>query len=52
MIPAEVLDEAIRTLDLLFSFGDLHKDAFLKEAKVLFWTISPSESPRCMYVFN
>ncbi|OCK81912.1 hypothetical protein K432DRAFT_380863 [Lepidopterella palustris CBS 459.81] len=46
IIPAEVIDEAIRTLDLLFPFGDPKTEAFLEEEKVQFWTISPSESAR------
>jgi hypothetical protein len=48
IIPAEVLDEAIRTLDLLFPFGDPKTEAFLKEEKIQFWTISPSASPRAI----
>lgn len=46
IIPADVLDEAIRTFDLLFPFGDPKTEAFLEEEKVQFWTISPFESPR------
>jgi hypothetical protein len=46
IIPADVLDEAIRTLDLLFPFGDPKTDSFLEEAKVSLWTVSPSESLR------
>jgi hypothetical protein len=46
IIPADVLDEAIRTLDLLFPFGDPKTESFLDDAKVLLWTVSPSDSLR------
>ncbi|KAH7070516.1 hypothetical protein BKA63DRAFT_420630 [Paraphoma chrysanthemicola] len=46
IIPADVLDEAIRTLDLLFPFGDQRTEAFLEEEEIELWTMSPSESPR------
>jgi hypothetical protein len=46
IIPADILDEAIRTLDLLFPFGDPKTEALLEGEKVKFWTISPYESPR------
>lgn len=52
IIPADVLNEAIRTLDLLLPFGDPRTEAFLEEEKVLFWTISPSESPRATELDN
>jgi len=46
IIPMEVLDEAIRTLDLLFPFGDPKTEAFLDEETIRFWMIAPLESPR------
>jgi hypothetical protein len=46
IIPVDVLDEAIRTLELLFPFGDPRTESLLKDAKVLFWTVSPSRSLR------
>ena len=46
IIPTEVLDEAIRTLDLLFPFGDPKTEAFLDEEMIRFWMIAPLESPR------
>lgn len=46
IIPAKILDEAIRTLDLLFPFGDPRTEAFLEEEKIRLWPISSSESPR------
>lgn len=48
IIPAEILDEAIRTLDLLFPFGDPKTEAFLEEEKVQLWTMSPFESHRAI----
>jgi hypothetical protein len=46
IIPAEILDEAIRTLDLLFPFGDTKTEALLEQEKVQLWTNSPFESHR------
>jgi hypothetical protein len=41
IIPAEILDEAIRTLDLLFPFGDPKTEALLEQEKVRLWTDFP-----------
>lgn len=46
IIPPDVLDEALRTLDLLFPFGDPKTEAFLKDEKVQFWAVAPRELPR------
>ncbi|KAF2681469.1 hypothetical protein K458DRAFT_479370 [Lentithecium fluviatile CBS 122367] len=46
IIPTEILDEAIRTLDLLFPFGDPKTEAFLEEEKVQLWTESSYELHR------
>lgn len=48
LLPKDILDEAIRTLDLLFPFGDAKTSAFLQEENVHFWSISrgPFEAAR------
>lgn len=46
MIQADILDEAIRTIDLLFPFGDPKTEYFLEEEKVQFYCVDPSERPR------
>lgn len=46
IIQAEILDEAIRTLDFLFPFGDPKTEEFLKDEKVQLYTVDPSELPR------
>ncbi|KAJ4377208.1 hypothetical protein N0V83_000031 [Neocucurbitaria cava] len=43
VIERGVLDEAIRTLDLLFPFGDLKTAEFLKAERVHFHSMPPSE---------
>ena len=43
IIQEEVLDEAIRTLDLLFPFGDPKTEMFLEEEKVQLHVVNPSE---------
>ncbi|KAH7360028.1 hypothetical protein BKA66DRAFT_573773 [Pyrenochaeta sp. MPI-SDFR-AT-0127] len=40
LIPTDILDETIRTLDLLFPFGDPKTNAFLEEEDIQFWSIS------------
>jgi hypothetical protein len=46
IIPTDLLDETIRTLDLLFPGGDDRTEAFLKDTKVQMWITNPSESER------
>jgi hypothetical protein len=46
MIPGEILDEAIRTLDLLFPSGDPKTKEFLDEETVQLYIVDPSELPR------
>ncbi|KAF2736404.1 hypothetical protein EJ04DRAFT_511071 [Polyplosphaeria fusca] len=46
MIPADILDEALRTLDLLFPFGDPNTDAFLDEEGIQFRIVAFAELPR------
>ncbi|CAO2647089.1 Nn.00g080110.m01.CDS01 [Neocucurbitaria sp. VM-36] len=43
VIERDVLDEAIRTLDLLFPFGDLKSAEFLEAERVRFHSMPPSE---------
>ncbi|KAI4690931.1 uncharacterized protein J4E88_002404 [Alternaria novae-zelandiae] len=46
IISADILDEAIRTLDLLFPVGHKQTIAFLKKSGVQMWIENPSESLR------
>ena len=46
IIPADVLDETIRTLDLLFPYGDKPTKIFLEHSKVHMWMINTLELPR------
>jgi len=45
LIPAAILDDTIRTLELLFPFGDAD-EAFLEQEKVNFWPKIPYELHR------
>jgi hypothetical protein len=46
IVPADVLDEAIRTLDLLFPFGDPKTEALLSNEHLQLWTATGPEFPR------
>ncbi|KAI4929285.1 uncharacterized protein J4E92_004949, partial [Alternaria infectoria] len=46
IIPADVLDETIRTLDLLFPFGDKPTKTFLEHSHVNMEILNPLELPR------
>jgi len=46
IIPADDLDETLRTLDLLFPYGDKPTKIFLEHSKVHMWIMNPMESPR------
>jgi hypothetical protein len=46
IIPMPVLEEATRTLDLLFPFGDEKTRTFLQEENIQFWTTFSSGLPQ------